>query len=145
VTHAVVLIGVNDLGRLHRDGDETPEARAAMMGALQAGWRQLAERTHARGVCLIAGTITPYGGSRIYKPASHDEADRLALNAWLRGFRLFDGVADFDAAVRDPAAPDRLQAAFDSGDGLHLSPAGYRAMATAVPVERLKECRWAAR
>jgi lysophospholipase L1-like esterase len=141
-THALVLIGVNDLGVEHRAGRDTPETRRALVDALEAGWRTLAAAAHERGVCLLAGTITPYGGSRTYKPDADNEADRRELNAWLRGSPLFDGVADFDAAVRDPAAPDRMLAAFDSGDGLHPSPAGYRAMAQAVPLERLTGCRW---
>jgi lysophospholipase L1-like esterase len=142
VTHALMLIGVNDLGRLHKGGQETPQARQAMLDEIQAGWRKLAGEAHARGVCLLAGTLTPYGASRLYRPGPGNEADRQALNAWLRSADFLDGVADFDAAVRDPAAPDRLQAAFDSGDGLHLSPAGYRAMAGAVPVDRLGSCHW---
>ena len=71
VTHALVLIGVNDLGHLLRAGRDTPEARQEMMAGLQAGWRALAAQAHARGVCLIAGTITPWGGGRIYKPQPH--------------------------------------------------------------------------
>ncbi|MFD0472538.1 hypothetical protein ACFQ0B_32770 [Nonomuraea thailandensis] len=43
-------------------------------------------------------------------------------------------MIDFDAAVRDPAEPRRLSAAYDEGDHLHLSPAGYRALAEAVPL-----------
>src|SRR3546814_12981259 len=46
----------------------------------------------------------------------------------------FDGVIDFDRAVRDPAQPERLLPAYDSGDHLHPSPAGYAAMAAAVPI-----------
>ena len=141
VTHALVLIGVNDMGHLLRAGRDTPEARQAMLADLQAGWRTLAAQAHARGICLIAGTITPYVGGRIYQPQPHNEADRVQLNDWLRTSALFDGVADFDAAVRDPAAGDRLLKAYDSGDGLHLSPAGYRAMAGAVPLARLAPCR----
>jgi lysophospholipase L1-like esterase len=144
VTHALVLIGVNDLGRLHKGGQENPQTRQAMLAEMQAGWRQLAQQAHARGVCLLAGTLTPYGSSRIYQPLADNEADRQVLNDWLRSADVIDGVADFDAAVRDPAAPDRLQAAFDSGDGLHLSPAGYRAMADAVPLAALTGCRWQA-
>jgi len=138
VTHALVLIGVNDLGRLHKGSGENPQTRQAMLAEMQAGWRQIAQQAHARGVCLLAGTLTPYGSSRIYQPSADNEADRQALNGWLRSAGIVDGVADFDAAVRDPAAPGRLAAAFDSGDGLHLSPAGYRAMADAVPP--LKAC-----
>ena len=141
VTHALVLIGVNDLGHELRAGRDTPAARQAMLADLQAGWRALAAKAHASGVCLIAGTITPYVGGRIYKPQPHNEADRVALNDWLRASPLFDGVADFDAAVRDPAASDRLLAQYDSGDGLHLSPAGYSAMANALPLARLQRCR----
>jgi lysophospholipase L1-like esterase len=140
VTHALVLIGVNDLGRMQRSQGVSPETRQAMLKDLQAGWRRLLEAAHARGVCLFAGTLTPYGASRLYRPGPQDEADRVALNRWLRESGLFDGIADFDAAVRDPAVPDRLLPAYDSGDGLHLSPAGYRAMAGAVPLERLTGC-----
>jgi lysophospholipase L1-like esterase len=60
------------------------------------------------------------------------EADRLAVNQWIRVPRHFDAVIDFDRVVRDPRRPDTLLPAYDSGDHLHLSPAGYRAMAGAV-------------
>jgi lysophospholipase L1-like esterase len=142
VTHALVLIGVNDLGRLHRSKDETVQAREGMLAELQSGWRQLAAAAHARGVCLIAGTMTPYRDSRLYQPGPANEVDRQRLNTWLRTTETVDGVADFDAAVRDSGAPERLQASYDSGDHLHLSPAGYRAMAAAVPLDRLGQCRW---
>ena len=49
-----------------------------------------------------------------------------------------DGVIDFDAALRDPARPARLDPRLDSGDGLHPSLAGYRAMADAVPLGLLR-------
>ena len=44
----------------------------------------------------------------------------------------FDGVIDFDAAVRDPASPLQLLPAYDSGDHLHPNDAGYQAMAAAI-------------
>jgi lysophospholipase L1-like esterase len=62
------------------------------------------------------------------------EADRQAVNQWIRAAGHFDGLIDFDAAVRDPNHPDLLLPAFDSGDQLHPSPAGYKAMAEAVPL-----------
>jgi len=43
-------------------------------------------------------------------------------------------VIDFDALMRDPAQPTRLRKDYDSGDGLHPSAAGYRAMGVAVPL-----------
>jgi lysophospholipase L1-like esterase len=54
------------------------------------------------------------------------------VNTWLGGTTPFDGVVDFDAAVRDPAFPSRFASALDSGDHLHPSDAGYRAMGEAV-------------
>ena len=57
---------------------------------------------------------------------------RRAINAWIRTAGPFYGVIDFDHALRDPARPDRLHAAFDSGDHLHPNDAGYAAMAAAV-------------
>jgi lysophospholipase L1-like esterase len=54
------------------------------------------------------------------------------VNAWIRASGHFDAVIDFDSIVRDPQHPDRLLPAFDCGDHLHPSPAGYRAMGEAI-------------
>jgi lysophospholipase L1-like esterase len=78
-------------------------------------------------------TITPFGGSFYDKPG-HEEV-RQAVNAWFRTNQVYDTVIDFDAAVRDPAAPSNLLAAYDSSDHLHLSPAGYEAMAEAIDLK----------
>ncbi|MBO9543333.1 hypothetical protein [Caulobacter sp.] len=68
--------------------------------------------------------------------------DRLAVSltlpAALRASGAFDAVVDLDAITRDPANPSRLKAEYDSGDLLHPSPAGYRAMAAAIPLAVLK-------
>lgn len=45
----------------------------------------------------------------------------------------FDAVIDFDRAARDPHNPRALHPSLDVGDHLHLNPAGYRALADAVP------------
>ncbi len=140
-THVLMLIGVNDFGVMRRSQQDTPEARGAMLAAMQDTWRTLARDAHARGICLIAATVLPYGSSGYYKPAEPNEADRRALNEWLRSAPDFDGVADFDAVTRDPAMPSRLRAELDVGDGLHPSAAGYAAMAAAFPVHLLdKRC-----
>ncbi|MDR7269483.1 lysophospholipase L1-like esterase [Pelomonas saccharophila] len=137
VTHAVVLIGVNDFGVSHRGKPTTPESRAALLAELKAGFADLAQRARARGVCLIASTVMPYSGSGYYAPQAENEADRQALNAWLREPGRFDALVDFDALMRDPARPAFLRAEVDN-DGLHPSLAGYRAMAEAFPVEVLE-------
>jgi lysophospholipase L1-like esterase len=143
VSHAVVMIGVNDFGVQHRNKEDTQSARAALLADLQQAHRQLVGAAHARGVCVVGATITPYAGSGYYQPGPENEQDRQAYNRWIRESGVFDGVADFDAALRDPARPDRILAAYDSGDGLHPSPGGFRAMADAVPLASLKSCRFA--
>lgn len=142
VTHALVLIGVNDLGNLHRNTPDLPADRRQLLADLRLAHRQLASRARARGVCLIGATVTPYVGSDYYHPEPANEADRQELNAWIRDAGVFDAVVDFDAALRDPAQPQRLAPQYDSGDHLHPSLAGYRAMADAVPLEMLRRrCR----
>lgn len=142
VTHALVLIGVNDLGNLHRNTSDLPADRQQLLADLRLAHRQLATRARARGVCLIGATVTPYVGSDYYHPEPANEADRQELNAWIRDAGVFDAVVDFDAALRDPAQPQRLAPQYDSGDHLHPSLSGYRAMADAVPLEMLRRrCR----
>jgi lysophospholipase L1-like esterase len=47
-------------------------------------------------------------------------------------------VVDFDKLMRDPANPNLILPAYDSGDGLHPSPAGYKAMADAIPLSLVR-------
>jgi len=133
VTHLVIFEGVNDLGTLTRDAPATPEAHAALVEGMIGAYRQMAARARAHGIKVIGATITPYGGSAYYHPDAQNEADRAAVNAWIRTPGNFDGVIDLDAAMRDPAAPTKLLKTYDN-DGLHPSVAGYQAMADAVPL-----------
>ena len=45
---------------------------------------------------------------------------------------VFDGVADFDAALRNPEMPTQMRAVDDCGDGLHPSDGGYCKMGDAI-------------
>jgi lysophospholipase L1-like esterase len=99
------------------------------------GLRTFVARAHARGVRVVAGTISPYSGSVRYAPAG--ERTRRAVNAFIRHGGLFDGVIDFDAAVAAPANPSRMRPAYDSGDHLHPNDAGQRAITRAVPLNVL--------
>jgi lysophospholipase L1-like esterase len=134
VRYLIVLEGVNDLGTLTRDAPATPEAHADLVRNVIGAYSQMIARARARGVKVIGATILPYGGSAYYHPTAVNEADRQAINAWIRQPGHFDAVIDFDQLTRDPARPDRMLAAYDSGDGLHPSMAGYKAMADAVPL-----------
>ncbi|MFP3713814.1 SGNH/GDSL hydrolase family protein [Puerhibacterium sp. TATVAM-FAB25] len=125
VRTVVVLEGINDIGSgLVTDAD-----------ALVAGYRQVIARAHAAGVCVVLGTLTPFEGARYWTPER--DAVREQVNAWIRTSGEADAVVDFDAAVRDPSAPQRLLPAYDPGDHLHLNDAGYGAMAAAVELDEL--------
>ncbi len=130
----IVFEGVNDLGGLTRNGPASAEAHADLVARVLAAYQQIIVRTHAQGLRVYGATITPYAGSNYYHPDAPSEADREAVNAWIRAPGHFDAVIDFDAVVRDPAQPDHLLPAFDCGDHLHPSPAGYRAMGNAIPL-----------
>jgi lysophospholipase L1-like esterase len=74
--------------------------------------------------------ILPFAGSN-YDTAPHEQA-RQAVNAWIRNSGRFDAVIDLESIVADREKPTRLLPAYDSGDQLHLSAAGYQAMAEAI-------------
>jgi lysophospholipase L1-like esterase len=134
VKWVIVFEGVNDLGGLALNGEATPEAHAARVQAVIAAYQQIILRAHAHGLRVYGATVTPYVGSGYYHPGPQSEADRQAVNQWIRAAGHFDAVIDFDAVVRDPAHPDQLLPADDCGDHLHPSPAGYKAMGEAVPL-----------
>jgi lysophospholipase L1-like esterase len=130
----IVLEGIGDigfaaLGFAPRTADE-----------IIAGHRQLIERAHARGLSIFGGTLTPFEGSTVI-PGSftpENEAKRQAVNGWIRSGGEYDGVIDFDKAMRDPSHPTRLLPAYDSGDHVHPNDAGYKAMANAIDLKLLK-------
>lgn len=128
----LVFEGINDIGtRLDARKKGAPYATADDIILALA---QLAERGRARGLKVLGATITPYQGADFYW-SEDGEADRQKVNAWVRTSGAFDAVVDFDAALRDPAQPSRLLAAYDSGDHLHPSIGGYRRLAEAVDLE----------
>ncbi len=134
VRWAIVLEGVNDLGVLTREAPATPAQHAAIVAQVTAGFAQVVARAHAHGIKVIGGTVMPFGGNTYYHPTAENEADRQAVNAFIRTSRVFDAVIDFDRLMRDPAHPDRLSPAYDSGDHLHPSESGYKTMGEAVPL-----------
>ncbi|GGT21051.1 SGNH/GDSL hydrolase family protein [Streptomyces chromofuscus] len=123
VRTAVVLEGINDL-LAGRSAEQLTE-----------GLEEIGDRAHARGLRVLVATLLPCGG----EPRCTDalESERTAVNAWIRQNDVFDGVLDFDAAVRDPAQPTRMLPAYDSGDHLHPGDAGLAALAESVDLTLL--------
>ena len=128
-THVIVMEGINDIGF----GRENPSPTAE---DLIAGRTQLIARAHARGLTIYGATLTPFEGANYWTPEGEEK--RQALNEWIRTSGAYDGVIDFDEALRDPSQPTKSLPEFDSGDHLHPSDAGYEAMANAVDLALLK-------
>jgi lysophospholipase L1-like esterase len=132
VRDVIVLEGINDIGLGTNPRHPATAIRAA---AIIAGYKQLIARAHARGVKIFGATLLPFQGAGYYSAAG--EATREEVNHWIRTSGAFDGVIDFDAVMRDPADPLRLNPAYDSGDHLHPNDAGYQAMANAIHLDLL--------
>jgi len=124
VKAVIVLLGINDIQYSRRYPAEAVRAPEEI-----AAFRQLIDRAHAAGLRIYGATITPFEGSADYTPEG--EADRQAMNSFIRS-GAFDGVADFDAAVRDPANPGRLRLEFEGTGHLHPNDAGYAAMGDSI-------------
>ncbi|MYV53627.1 SGNH/GDSL hydrolase family protein, partial [Streptomyces sp. SID3212] len=126
VRAVVVDLGINDI----LAGRERDPAR--IVGALE----DLTAQAHARGLRVIGSTLTPFGGYSGDTDAG--EVVRQRVNEAIRAGGVFDDVVDFDRALRDPYAPDRLYPAYDSGDHLHPSDEGYRVMGRALDLGALE-------
>jgi lysophospholipase L1-like esterase len=125
VAALILLEGINDIGY---STTVPPEAVAA--DDIIAAYRQILRRAHARGIAVIGATIMPYEGAHYFVPEG--EQVRQTVNRWIRTGDAFDGVIDFDAAMRDPAHPAQVEPSLQRGDHLHPNDAGYAAMADAI-------------
>jgi lysophospholipase L1-like esterase len=134
VAYLIVLEGINDVGTLTRDAEVASVQHVALVRKILAAYEQMIARAHTHHIKIIGATILPFSGSNYYHPGPSSEADRQAINQWIRTRGHFDAVIDFDEVARDSKHPDHLLPAFDSGDHLHPSAAGYAAMAEAVPL-----------
>jgi lysophospholipase L1-like esterase len=139
VTHAVILIGINDIGLSLPIAVQglAPVFHPPSAEQITAGLQQLIEEAHAKGVKVLLGTITPFKGAASW--SEEKEIRRQAVNRWIRGRQDVDAVVDFDRALRNPADPAALDPLYDGGDHLHPGNAGYAAMADAIDVRELRE------
>ena len=126
VRTVIVFEGINDIQQTPHETDP-----AKIIAAL----RQIAARSHDRGLRVIGATITPFKGWHSY--TDELEAVRQAVNAFIRAGTDFDAVVDFDAVIRDPADPQRIRPDYDQGDHLHPGDKGFEAMAKAVRLSTL--------
>jgi lysophospholipase L1-like esterase len=117
VRWVIIFEGVNDIG--------------ADVGApaITAAFATMISQAHAQNLLVYGATITPFGANTYYSVA-HETA-RQAVNTYVKS-GAYDGYIDLNAAVSDTSNPPKLPAAYDSGDGLHLTPAGYQKLADTV-------------
>ena len=129
VTHAIVVMGINDIRNRWQKPDEFVSAEQ-----LTAGLNQFAVRARARGIRIIGGTLITFEfetfNPGFYTPEG--EAKRQQVNAWIRDSGVFDAVIDFEKALRDPSHPTRMLPVYDCGDHLHPSDAGYLRMGDCI-------------
>ena len=130
VTHVILIEGINDI---RHNGDPASPGRDPQ--EVEAGYGQVAARLRLHDVRVLGGTLTPFAGSERFDERS--EASRQTLNAAIRSGRLFDGVVDFDAAVRDPANPQAMAEGTHRDDRLHPNDEGYRRMAEVIDLSLL--------
>ncbi|SDR52457.1 Lysophospholipase L1 [Paraburkholderia fungorum] len=136
----IVMLGINDIAWPGTAFART--ARRPALDDLTAGYRQLIEQAHRRGLRVIGATLTPFEGALPGTPLDNyydtdKDALRQRVNDWIRHSGVFDAVIDFDAALRDPVHPARLAERYDSGDHLHPGDAGNRKMAEFVDLGAL--------
>jgi lysophospholipase L1-like esterase len=118
-THVIFQQGMNDLG----GGATAAQVTAAM--------QQVIDRVHARGLRIIGGTLFPLARPDVARWTREMEAQRLAVNEWMRTQAKFDGVIDFDRLMSGGPVYDgsqSLKPQFACNDNVHPNPAGYRAM-----------------
>jgi lysophospholipase L1-like esterase len=129
------LQGINDLG-----------AENATVEQVKAGLKEGVARLKKRrpGLKVLGATVTSALGAEEGDYGKPDtDARRRALNEFIRGSNLFDGVLDFDRAVLDPASGRlRPEMAHDTtvggpADGIHPNRLGYAAMAMSVDLALL--------
>ncbi|WP_405694490.1 SGNH/GDSL hydrolase family protein [Streptomyces sp. NBC_01185] len=120
----IIALGINDVQQYPQE----PDPRR-----ITAGLRALTERAHAQGLRVVGATLTPFQGYSTWTPERN--AVRLAVNEEIRSGRIFDAYVDFDRAVRDPYAPNRILPEYDSGDRLHFNDAGYRTLGHAIGLD----------
>jgi lysophospholipase L1-like esterase len=125
-THVIFQQGMNDLGG------------GATAAQLTAAMQQVIDRVHARGLVIVGGTLFPLARPDRARWPSQMDAQRLAVNDWIRTTAGFDRVIDFDRLMSGGPVYDgsqSLKPEFACDDDVHPNAAGYRAMGEFVDLK----------
>jgi lysophospholipase L1-like esterase len=125
VKDVIIWLGTNDIG-------DNPTITASQ---LTNAYTELIEIAHANGVKVIGATLQPDQGAGYYTTTGN--ATREQVNNWILHSGAFDGSVDFSTVLENPADPDELLPAYNSGDNLHPNDEGYQAIADAINLDQL--------
>jgi lysophospholipase L1-like esterase len=116
----IILYGVNDINA-GKSPDEVTNGYKTMIAAAHA---------KSKDIKVYGGTLTPMAGDAGYE---QKESQRITINNWIRTAGNFDGVVDFDKALRDPSNQKAMRAGL--ANGLHPSEAGYKVMGDSIDLK----------
>ncbi|MBD8077753.1 GDSL-type esterase/lipase family protein [Cellulosimicrobium arenosum] len=124
VTGVIFYYGTNDL------------ANGCSASAILSSYRLIFDQLHDAGIKVYVTPITPRPG---YTNLMNEY--RATVNDFVREggdcSGTCDGVLDFDAVLRDPANPNSILPAYDTGDGVHANVAGQKAIADSISLDLL--------
>ena len=98
--------------------------------------KKLSSEGHKRGLKVYGATLVPYKGAKLYTEAG--EKTRERVNHWIRTSGAFDGVLDFDKALRDPKDPKQYRPDCHAPDHFHPNDKGYQVMADSINLSIFK-------
>lgn len=114
VRAVIIWEGTNDIGA---DPGINP-------GQITSAYRTLITAAHHAGIKVIGATLQPTDS-----PGRRNHV-RLAVNQWIKTSGGFDGVADYDKALRDPHNPLMMKQTLTSpGQHTHPNDEGYQVVA----------------
>jgi lysophospholipase L1-like esterase len=143
VRYLIVFEGVNDIG--NRYGRKGAPSQPGIPGLDQpeidvdqmiAGYRQIVERAHARGIKVIGSPIGPFKGAAYWNEEA--EAARAKINHWILTSGTFDAITRLDTAFADPANPAKMREGYHMGDHLHGNDAGLKAVGDSIDLGLFK-------
>jgi lysophospholipase L1-like esterase len=83
---------------------------------------------HNAGIKVVAVTIPPQNSE-----SALNKIKLSAINSWIKTTAInVDFVADAYTALDNPDHPGNILPAYDAGDHVHLSNAGYTKVATTI-------------
>jgi len=119
VNYVIIWAGINDVVQ--------DASAATIQNALQAMYTAAS----GAGIKVVAVNITPFKTNADWSAGRQTVLD--TVNTWISSTATgIDYIVDAYTALEDPGAADTLLAAYDSGDHLHLSTAGYNVVGDAI-------------